>query len=85
MTLSGEWSEYSRVSDTGGEKRTFRFCPSCGGTVFFQTGDAPDVVGVPVGAFADPSFPAPRISVWESRQHGWLDMPPTLEHHEGAP
>lgn len=80
VQLSGQWSEYSRVSDEG-EERTFRFCPKCGATVFFQTTSAPEIVGVPVGAFADPSFPAPEISVWESRQHQWLKMPGSFKHH----
>jgi hypothetical protein len=73
-------SEYVRVSDESDEERTFRFCPDCGATVYDTTADAPDVVAVPVGAFADPSFPPPTISVWESRRHPWLALPPD-EHH----
>jgi hypothetical protein len=30
---------------------------------------------VAVRAFADPAFPAPRISVWEKRRHAWVDLP----------
>ena len=29
----------------------------------------PDFVAVAVGAFADPNFPPPRVSVYEERQH----------------
>jgi hypothetical protein len=79
--LEGRWKEYTRVSDADEEERTFRFCPECGSTVFFQTASAPDIVGIPVGAFADPSFPAPWVSVWESRRHSWVDVPAALEHH----
>jgi hypothetical protein len=42
----------------------------------------PDLVAVPVGAFADPSFPAPRISVYESRRHPWVQLPDGIEHHD---
>jgi hypothetical protein len=43
---------------------------------------APDVVKVPVGAFADPSFPAPTVSIYESRRHPWLALPAAMEHHD---
>lgn len=80
VRLEGRYSEFTRISD-GGEERTFRFCPDCGATVSFMTSAAPEVVGVPVGAFADPSFPPPAVSVFESRRHSWLDVPSALEHH----
>jgi hypothetical protein len=35
----------------------------------------PDIVAIPVGAFADPSFPKPRVSVYESRRHAWVITP----------
>jgi hypothetical protein len=31
-------------------------------------------------AFADPAFPAPTVSVYESRMHGWVVPPPDAEH-----
>jgi hypothetical protein len=80
VQLEARSNEYVRVPDAD-EERTFRFCPDCGSTVFFQSASAPDIVGVPVGAFADPTFPAPWVSVWESRRHAWVELPPTLEQH----
>ena len=77
----GRYVEYVRTSDRG-EKRTFCFCPDCGATVFYRTAAAPGVVAVPVGAFADPSFPAPTVSVWESRRHPWLSLPDGIEHED---
>jgi hypothetical protein len=75
----GRFSDYLRLSDEGGEQRTFHFCPNCGGTVFYTTADAPDVIAVPVGAFADPSFPPPTVSVYDSRRHPWVGLPATIE------
>jgi hypothetical protein len=40
------------------------------------------VTAVPIGAFADPTFPPPTISVWESRRHPWLAVPAAIEHHD---
>jgi hypothetical protein len=81
VRVSGRSSEYTRVSDNG-EERTFHFCPECGATVFFATASAPDVIGVPAGAFADPKFPQPTVSVWESRRHSWVGLPDSIEHHD---
>ncbi len=35
---------------------------------------------IPVGAFADPAFPRPQVSVWEERKHGWVVVPDEAEH-----
>lgn len=77
--IFGRYAQYTRISDEG-EKRTFRFCPDCGATVFYTTEDAADVIAVPIGAFADPAFPTPTVSVYESRRHPWLSLPAEIEH-----
>jgi hypothetical protein len=74
----GRCTQYTRTSDLG-EERTFRFCADCGATVFYTTADAPDVIAVPIGAFADPSFPAPTVSVYESRRHSWVTLSPEIQ------
>jgi hypothetical protein len=38
------------------------------------------MVMIPVGVFADPSFPGPTFSVYEERMHGWVRMPDGIEH-----
>jgi hypothetical protein len=81
VRVSGRHTDYVRTSDRG-EARTFRFCPDCGATVFYTTESQPDLVAIPVGAFADPSFPPPIVSVWESRRHAWLTVPEGLEHDD---
>ena len=35
----------------------------------------PDQIYVAYGAFADPTLPPPRVSVYEERQHPWTVMP----------
>jgi hypothetical protein len=79
VTIEGASRQYIRVSDGGG-KGVFQFCPDCGATVSYTTEDSPGVVAVPVGAFADPSFPAPARSVWEERRHAWVRLPDDIEH-----
>lgn len=53
----------------------FRFCPDCGATVFWSSEGWTDTIAVAIGAFADPSFPRPTVSVWESRRYPWLSLP----------
>jgi hypothetical protein len=79
VRTEGKYSEYVRVSDEG-DIRTFYFCPNCGATVFYKIATAPEMIAVPVGAFADPAFPAPRRSVWHSRRHPWVRLPEDVEH-----
>ena len=81
VRVTGRYSNYMRTSDEG-EGRTFHFCPDCGATVFYEISTVPDVVAVPIGAFAEPDFPPPRISVYESRRHPWVGLPAEMEHHD---
>ncbi|MFO1090322.1 MAG: GFA family protein [Hyphomicrobiales bacterium] len=83
LSISGESSTYVRVADSG-NRLTFHFCPRCGSTVHYRIDDAPDLIAIPVGAFADPQFPPPRVSVYESRRHPWVSPPPgdNVEHSD---
>jgi len=72
--VTGQCREYVRVGDEG-TKITFRFCPLCGATVYFTAAGAENVIAVPVGAFADPGFASPTVSVYEHRKHSWVEVP----------
>ncbi|CAN7685313.1 GFA family protein [Rhizobium sp. LjRoot30] len=71
--LDGERREFERVGDSGQWAR-YSFCPACGSTVAYRNEDAPGVIAVPVGAFADPDFPAPGRSIFEGRKHEWVRL-----------
>lgn len=83
VAVEGTATEFSRVGDEG-NRVTFRFCPECGSTVYWTLSDLPDLVAVAVGAFADRAFPAPRVSVYESRRHPWVIVPdgPEMQHFD---
>jgi hypothetical protein len=81
VRVSGRYTEYVRISDEG-EERTFRFCPDCGATVFWTLDAVPDAIAVPIGAFADPAFPPPTVSVYDSRRHPWVSLPDTVYDDE---
>ena len=73
--VKGRASDYVRVGDQGAAFR-FRFCPVCGTNLFHTEEGVPGRVAVAVGAFADPAFPPPRASVYDSRRHPWVTLPP---------
>jgi hypothetical protein len=79
VSIAGTSTEYVRVGDEG-SRVTFHFCPTCGSTVYYEFEGMEDFYGIPVGAFSDPGFPAPSISIYESRMHQWVVPPPAAEH-----
>ena len=79
VEIKGESKQYVRVGDEGG-KCTFNFCPTCGATVHYAIEGREGSIAIPVGAFAEPGFPAPSFSVYEDRKHSWVSLPEGVEH-----
>ena len=79
VVITGQGTEYVRTGDEGGRAR-FTFCATCGDTVFYRTEGHEETIAIPVGAFADPTFPPPRVSVYENRMHAWVSMPHDMVH-----
>jgi hypothetical protein len=79
VRFSGQGREFVRVGDEGGQS-TFTFCPACGATVHYTMAGLEEFVAIPVGSFADPTFPGPSFSVYEERMHPWVVMPEGIEH-----
>lgn len=84
FTVFGTATEFVRTGDQGSKFR-FRFCPICGSTVFHTEEGDDRFVLVAVGAFADPSFPAPQDSVYECRRHPWVQLPTETTRYEKDP
>ncbi len=76
VRIVGEAREFTRASDAG-PSISFGFCLGCGSTISVFLEKNPDLLGVPVGAFGDASFPPPEISVWEQEKHDWVALPET--------
>src|SRR5215813_11392361 len=79
VRVTGQSHEYVRVGDEG-NRVAFHFCPHCGTTVYWGFEGREEYVVVAVGAFAEPGFPAPRVSVYENRKHAWVNLPAQIEH-----
>jgi len=79
VQVSGRFSDYARISDEADRKEhVFHFCPDCGSQVFYTEPTEPDLIVVSVGAFADPSFPPPTESGYDSRRHPWIGLPESV-------
>jgi hypothetical protein len=85
VRLEGQHKVYVRGGQEG-RKLRHHFCPDCGTTVCWTGEKFPDLYGVVVGAFADPTYPAPTVSVFEESMHPWVILSPGMEHFpQGRP
>jgi hypothetical protein len=85
IAFAGTATEYTR-SAASGNALTFRFCPTCGSTLYWEGEGFPGFVAIAIGTFADPNFPGPKLSIWEATRHGWVEMACDSEmgHAEGG-
>jgi hypothetical protein len=82
VQVAGRFNDFTRVSDEADQKEHFfHFCPDCGSQVFYTEPTEPDLVVVSIGAFADPSFPPPTESGYDSRRHPWIGLPDSIQRH----
>ena len=78
VTVEGRATEYVRTAESGNEVHFF-FCPACGSTVYYRLAALPGATAIPIGAFADETFPPPKISIYEARRHPWVTAPGDAE------
>jgi hypothetical protein len=78
--IDGPSTAFVRTGDSGG-KATFYFCATCGTTVYYEMDFAPEMIAIPVGVFADPTFPGPTVAVYEGRRHPWVTLEGIAEHY----
>jgi hypothetical protein len=81
VTISGTPKEFTRAAASGGKIHNY-FCPDCGSTVFWKADKRPALIGVAIGAIADPKYPAPVASVFERSKHDWVQIDTALERFQ---
>jgi len=84
VEICGTSTEFIRTADSGRKVHMY-FCPTCGSTVYWKADGAPSWIGVGVGAFADPTYAPPAMSVFEQSKHQWVQLDDTVEHFQGLP
>jgi tetratricopeptide (TPR) repeat protein len=82
VQVVGRFSDFTRASDEADRKEhVFHFCPDCGSQVFYTEPTEPDLIVASVGSFADPSFPPPTESGYDSRRHHWVELPDSIQRY----
>jgi hypothetical protein len=72
VSIEGQSAEYTRITDSS-SRCVYSFCPACGTTVHYRIDSQPGLIAIPVGAFADQSFPPPFLSFYHtSRRCEWV-------------
>jgi hypothetical protein len=66
----GAASQWRRTNEAGFWCE-YDFCPACGSTVAYRIERRPGIISIPAGAFADPDFPEPTVSVYDDSRHKW--------------
>lgn len=93
------WFPTDKVDDISGETRTFngleidgvgpgiayRFCATCGSTVYWTIDEFPSIYGIAVGNFVDPQFPVPTMDVHTGLRHHWIPPVPGADAFEEWP
>jgi hypothetical protein len=74
VKIGGSPKAYSRTAESG-RAIGFYFCPESGSTMFWEHPLDASQIGIPVGAFADPSFPLPEVSIFMPHKHPWVVAP----------
>ena len=81
VAISGTSKQFTRDAASGGKVHTY-FCPNCGSTIYWKADNLPSLIGVAVGALADPKYPAPVRSVFEQSKHNWVQIDGAVEHFQ---
>jgi hypothetical protein len=84
VRLNGPNRIYTRTSNAG-TRINHHFCPTCGVTVCWTRETGSTRFGIPVGAFHDPSFPAPSVSFWDVRRYEWSPPMENVDHWDTQP
>ena len=81
---SGELKSWERPTEAGGTAVCW-FCPDCGNRVFHENPAMPEFIRLKPGGVEDTSVLDPKVQVWTSRQHAWLEHLVELPAFETQP
>lgn len=86
-----EVGDYKVYQGPDNQSTEYRFCPTCGSTVywyfsFLEGHSEMPVYGLAVGCFNDPEYPSPDIEIHTGNRHDWVtSIPGADSFHEFPP
>jgi len=81
---AGRAQTWRRIAESGAWIE-YRFCPTCGSTVWWEAEARPGKVAVAAGAFADAAFPPPQRMIWTDYKASWVRPPEGVPEYPRAP
>ncbi len=61
------------------------FCGNCGGPVWFESLDFPEIVAVPLGIIDAGDVPSPTMHLWTDSKPSWCILDDSLDKHPQGP
>jgi hypothetical protein len=80
----GTPKRYIAKADSGNEI-TRVFCPDCGSPLYVQVSTRPDLIGIRVASFDDPSWFRPEADIFVKSAQPWDYMNPDLPKYPAYP
>jgi hypothetical protein len=81
----GEGRTWRRIAESG-NALDYRFCPTCGSTVWWNPQVRPGLVAVAGGCFAEKDFPPPpERLVWADFKADWVEPAPGAKVYPRSP
>jgi hypothetical protein len=81
--LGGETHSYAFHNAEQNHDQVRHFCPRCGTTLYWYRSDAPDLIGVAAGCFAEAALAEPRFSAAHTQKENWLEIPQSWKRLPG--
>jgi hypothetical protein len=87
VSQHGDYKIYQGPDNNGIE---YRFCPTCGSTVywlftFFESFVDVPLYGIAVGCFAEQDFPMPDLEIWTDKKHRGIEVVEGADHYPEFP
>ena len=84
VEIEGETANYASKTDSGSIVTRY-FCPTCGCSVFANSSDSKNIMGVAVGTVEDSSWFKPEFIVYNKRKPSWDFMDESVPTFEEMP
>ena len=72
-------------SSYNGNRNVAHFCPDCGGRIFHENPDLPDIIRLKAGTLANASDLVPDVHVWLRSAPPWVQIPEGAIAYETQP
>jgi len=84
LTLSGELTAWSRVSEQGVGNTRYS-CADCGNIIYGLGDNSPAIAKLQAGTLNDSSEVIPEVHIWTQSKQPWVQLPTAVKQYETQP